>query len=264
MNAVAYFGTAYPHHFARDLDEIIAHGFDTVVLCVDEFAWRHALPNMAEMTGMARSRGVGVVANPWRVAGLFSGEATTSLGPGSGAMVEDREDLFRLWCRDVVSAGFDHVMLDEPRVDDVTGFCSRSYRYLRSLGARVTACLSDDVFGRLPDEALRTFPCDSLALGVFMWVTDPAEVRGRAHGLVSRLSRAARDATWSRPVVWVQGFDLPDGAEWIPETVHQVSRSAGVTDFGFWAFRACEATTSKRPANWQDVWARVPDWLGRG
>src|SRR5690348_4848773 len=87
---VAYFGNRYLHHFERDLEEIRAHGFDTVVHCISEADLEWGMRRVAEMFSLTREAGLSCWADPWALAGVFGGEAHSGhLARGGGATLGD-------------------------------------------------------------------------------------------------------------------------------------------------------------------------------
>lgn len=78
---VSYFANRWPGHFARDLDDIIAHGCTYIVHTFSENDVLFAPGTMAELFRMTDEAGLGCWADPWGVMGLFGGEAFSAFVP---------------------------------------------------------------------------------------------------------------------------------------------------------------------------------------
>lgn len=128
--AVSYMGNRWPHHFARDLDDIIAHGCTTVVHTFSENDALFLSEAMGRLFRMTRDAGLGCWANPWGVLGLFGGEAfsafvprhpddcqilsTGQRAPAACPAAPAARDLMRLWIDRAVALGADTIFWDEP------------------------------------------------------------------------------------------------------------------------------------------------------
>ncbi len=76
---VSYFGVRDPRHAARDLDEIVEAGFDTITHTLSEHDLRYHEEDVARLVEESQKRGLEVSLDPWGVAGLFGGEAYSEL-----------------------------------------------------------------------------------------------------------------------------------------------------------------------------------------
>jgi len=71
---VSYFHTRDPEHAARDLDDMLEHGCNTVVHCYSEQDMAFYNRSMEKIVRMTRDRGMEVYLDPWGVGGMFGGE----------------------------------------------------------------------------------------------------------------------------------------------------------------------------------------------
>jgi hypothetical protein len=79
MIIVSYFGSLYLDHFKRDCKEIKNHGFDTILFCITENDIRWNVENIKAMKDYAESQNFKTLAGPWGLAGIFGGEAISSV-----------------------------------------------------------------------------------------------------------------------------------------------------------------------------------------
>jgi hypothetical protein len=79
--AVSYMANRWPHHFAHDLDDIVAHGCTTIVHSLSENDALFLQGSMGSLFAMTREAGLRCWANPWGVLGLFGGEAFSAFVP---------------------------------------------------------------------------------------------------------------------------------------------------------------------------------------
>lgn len=126
----SYFGVRNPRHVATDLDDMVKHNANAVLLTVSEEDNAFYRDTMRELTSLAHERGMTVYMNPWAYGGVFGGEAFSGFLPRHPeAMQIDskgepvpaaclnnrafREYLFE-WIETVASCGADVAMWDEP------------------------------------------------------------------------------------------------------------------------------------------------------
>jgi hypothetical protein len=77
---VSYFGVRNPQHVQRDLDAMVALGFDDVIFTFSENDHRFYQGSLAECVQRARQHGLKTWIDPWGVCGIFGGEAFTDRG----------------------------------------------------------------------------------------------------------------------------------------------------------------------------------------
>jgi hypothetical protein len=254
MKIISYPERHDPEDFAdHHLPEILERGFDTILFPICEQTWQYNLSNIKEMREIAEAAGLDTWAGPWALAGIFGGEAISTLRPGREGNV-----FFELWKADVIAAGFRTIFLDEPNVDcdpDVMYEWYQIQRLTTMPEVRLVTTLADDMFDAFSDEQIRTLPVDSVGLSCYHWTKDVSKITRRTLMWTGRLARLRpRDNH-----VWIQGFDIEAGCEWIPVMVKQLARTMGITNFGHWSFRASRCVATKTPPNWREVWDTMYD-----
>lgn len=281
-HGVSYFGNRYLDHFARDLEEMRAHGFDTVVHCVTEQDLEWGMERVAEIFAATRDAGMACWADPWGLARVFGGEAHSGfLASGGRPCMDDAafQELLDRWSSAVVDAGADVVFWDEPNLD-ACGCCSG--RMLEFLDARTTyvadlataqgrdvgnaVCLCsyerhEALFAQVAAlqsvDDVGTDPYYTMPLGDDY---DPPSYVGRWAAVV----RAAADAAGIDCHLWIQGFGLDADAEHVVSDAAAAARANGVQDLCFWSFRAAEVTSRIAPARPDAVWRRAAEVFGTG
>lgn len=250
MKIVAYPNMHIPEDF-RDhhLPEIQDRGFDTVLFPICEQAWQFNLGNVESMREFAESAGLQTWAAPWGLCGLFAGECISTYSLHR----DDSCSAFDLWRADIIAAGFTTIFLDEPRPDCDTQNLVEWYANQRDstpYGVLLVTTIADDTFCDLSDEQIRDLPVDNVGLSCYHWTRSTNRIIRRTLEWTERL-------TSLRPKdhhVWIQGFDLEAGAEWVPTLTKNLARTMGVRDFGHWAFRGTRAVATKTAINWRQVW----------
>lgn len=71
---VSYYGLSYPEHAERDFKEMIDHHCNAVILALSEFDIDFWLPNIIEITKVAKGLGLKVYLDTWGVGKWFGGE----------------------------------------------------------------------------------------------------------------------------------------------------------------------------------------------
>lgn len=245
MKIVAYHNNLYLDAFKLHCEEIKSKGFTHILFCIPEHVMLWSMDNIKAMKQHAEREGLKTIANPWGLAGIFGGEALSSVNyidEGSKAL-----KLFDTWARVVREAGFSTIMLDEPKgyfdflIAHVSGFF------------KVIIVFSDDIFWNVSDQLIQSLAVQSVGVSCYHWIDDKEKVKLRTGNICQRL-------TDLRPLdnhLWIQGFDLPKKREWIPALVKSTAEEYGINDFGYWSFRASEATSEKRPDNYEKVWNEI-------
>jgi hypothetical protein len=269
---VSYFGNRYLDHLERDLEEIRAHGFDTVVHCVTEADFEWGMQRIREMFAMTKEAGLSCWADPWGVAGVFGGEAHSAYLARAGTIgPSDRRlrALLRNWTDAVASAGAEWVFWDEPDLglghdaEALVAFLGDVTRHAHDRGLKNSVCLTSTManrpaFGRLA--ALETV--DDVG-------TDPYYKRDLDHrdpdpedyvGTWADVVREAADAQGKTSHVWIQAFHIDEGQEHRIGRCIDVALAHGVSRVAVWGFRACEALDI-RPARPAVAWRAVASAL---
>ena len=250
MKIIAYPERHDPEDFQRyHLPEILERGFDTILFPICEQTWQFNLHNIKEMREIAEKAGLDTWAGPWALCGIFAGEALSTFRPNDAGA----DEVLELWKADVIAAGFRTIFLDEPNIDCDPDTLYAWYRRQRTITMpeiRLVTTLDDEMFDSLSDEQIRTLPVDSIGVSVYHWTKDITKITRRTLMWTSRLRRLRPNDSH----VWIQGFDLEAGAEWIPVMTKQLARTMGVTNFGHWSFRASRCVATKTPPNWREVW----------
>jgi hypothetical protein len=250
MKVIAYPAHNDPDDFRRHhLPEMVDRNFDTVLFPISEQTWQYNLANITEMRETAERKGLDTWAGPWGLCGMFGGEAISTYRPGT----PEADLFFELWKADIIASGFRTVFLDEPRLDCDPGVLFAWYVRQRETvmpEITLTTSLADDTFAEMDDEQIKDLPVDSVGLSCYHWTTDVVKVVTRTLEWTNRLVTLRPHDNH----VWVQGFDLPQGATWIPELVNALAVGVGVRDFGFWSFRGTRCVSVKTAADWEQVW----------
>ena len=247
MKVISYPNMHIPEDFEDiHLPEIQDREFDTILFPICEQSWQFNLHNIESMRIIAENAGLDTWAAPWGLCGLFAGECLSTY--------RDREcHALELWKSDIVAAGFSTIFLDEPRPDcDMDGLVEWYEIQRRSTpdSIRLTTTLADDTFCDLSDEQIRDLPVDSVGLSCYHWTRSTDRIIRRTLGWTERLTSLRPNDNH----VWIQGFGLEAGAEWVPMLTKNLARTMGVRDFGHWAFRGTRAVATKSAVNWRRVW----------
>lgn len=255
----AYSGNYYPDVFKLHADEMREWGFDTIVLCVPEEALYYNLANIGNMVEYAVSRGMAVWADPWGVARLFDGEAFSGLRDKPACITRmPTQSLLYRWCKDIESLAFDAVFFDNPKPKCYCCTTKQIVQWVTELSTLPkVVCLSAIENKDNPEiyEEVAALPgvveigCDPYCLGNF---------ENFNYAYVRQMSKVVLTAARNQGKlahVWVQGFNVPD--KYFPGSCANIARSTGVERIGFWSFRACEAISSLRNSNYQEIWQQI-------
>jgi hypothetical protein len=244
MKICSYFNNLYLDAFKEHCAEIIDHGFDTILFCVPEAIMKWNLGNIRAMKEFAERSGLITMADPWGIGGLFAGEAINSINYKRDGL-ETALHLYEKWLLAVGAIGFKSIFIDEPKEINSRFFDNKHFDFY--------VCLADDKFDFYTDTIIKTLPFKSVGLSAYFWTDDKEKIALRCNIWFERLTRL-------RPYdchVWIQGFHLDDGREWIPQFVYEQARKYNISDFGFWGFRSCEAISSIRPKNYINTWNNI-------
>ncbi|MBK9603028.1 MAG: hypothetical protein IPO36_14490 [Anaerolineales bacterium] len=129
---VSYFANGWPHHFKRDLDDILAHHCTYIVHSFSENEMVFARSRTAQFFKMTCDAGLSCWANPWAVMGLFGGEqfsafvprnpeacqilSTGQRAPAACPSADETRIAMKLWIDMAVDFGADTIFWDEPHL----------------------------------------------------------------------------------------------------------------------------------------------------
>ena len=129
---ISYFASGWPHHFERDLEDILAHNCTYIVHCFSENEMVFARKRTAQFFKMTRDARLGCWANPWAVMGLFGGEqfsafvprnpdacqvlSTGQHAPAACPSAPETRAAMKLWIDMAVDFGADTIFWDEPHL----------------------------------------------------------------------------------------------------------------------------------------------------
>ncbi|GEO08761.1 hypothetical protein [Segetibacter aerophilus] len=233
MKLISYHSNLYLDTFKEHVEEIKAKGFDTVLFCITETDLFFNLGTFKELREYAEGEGLKTWATFW---GLTAGEAIC------------RECDIAKWVHAVKETGFGNVMIDEPKnMQSISAFLDFSHLLDFHL------CLCDKTFSALSDYELTSLPVRSLGVSCYHWTDNWYKIRKRTAATAERLH-------WLRPednFIFIQGFDIPEGMEKLPEVVKETCEQYLITNFAFWSFKCTAATSSKRPVNHRQIWESI-------
>lgn len=254
---VSYFGNRYLDHFARDLEEIVDHGFNGIVHCATEADLQWGIERLGEVFAMTRDAGLECWADPWGVAGVFGGEAHSgfrAFNPDASLDSPQLLGFLREWTDAMAGAGAETIFWDEPHGEGVLPFLEQVSSYAAEKGLRNSVCLYPFEGNQL--EEVARLP------GVNDVGVDPYPVF-QMHRPLSEFDADVFVGGWAKRLlelhgvsvhIWIQGFAIPEGFEHLVPDCAEAARRAGVHDLGFWGYRAAEVTSAIRPADPARVW----------
>ena len=250
MKTIAYPGYHDPDDFEHiHLPEISERSFDTILFPVCEQTWQFNLDNVRQMRDVAEDAGYDTWAGPWGLCNMFGGEAISTYKADS----PDAEVYLELWKNDLINIGFKTVFMDEPQVDCDPDNLVRWFERQRLTTMpeiKLFTSLETSMFDDMSDDHIRNLPVDSLGLSCYHWRPSASKIMEDTNRWIDRLvTLRPRDNH-----VWIQGFGLPDGDEWVPVLTQSLAQSAGARDFAHWSFRGTRGTADKTCVNWRRVW----------
>jgi N-acetylmuramic acid 6-phosphate etherase len=126
----SYFGVRILRHVRRDLEDLAARGFTSVLHTFSENDLAYYRGTMAEIIAASHDVGLEVQAAPWGLGRTFGGEAESrfvTFSPDACQVLDDgrrvatgclNNPVYRAYCRDwadaAIEAGTDYVFWDEP------------------------------------------------------------------------------------------------------------------------------------------------------
>jgi N-acetylmuramic acid 6-phosphate etherase len=126
----SYFGVRILRHVERDLDDLVARGYTSVLHTFSENDLTYYRGTMAEIVSASKHRGLEVQMCPWGVGRTFGGEAESrfvTMHPDACQVLDDgrrvatgclNNPVYRSFCRDwadaAIECGADYVFWDEP------------------------------------------------------------------------------------------------------------------------------------------------------
>ena len=132
QTGISYFSNGWPHHFERDLEDILAHACTYIVQCFSENELIYARKRTTQFFRMTRDAGLDCWANPWAVMGIFGGEqfsafvprnpdacqilSTGQRAPAACPSAEETRHAMKYWIDATIDAGADTIFWDEPHL----------------------------------------------------------------------------------------------------------------------------------------------------
>lgn len=238
MRVISYYGLPSGDVYSTHLAEIKAAGFNVVVLCVPEHYAADHLPAVRDLIAATKRTGLECWADPWRVGGVFDGEAPFEPGQDPDAMV--------CWWIDQVGSAPeesrpDAIFFDNPWPSDVHSIAAWAAR-AKGYGISSQICLSADRHrdDLLRDDLGRHGEVARLAVVDGCWadayalcpdqLKNPLDLVGAWAGRMASIAAAT-----GKPCgVFTQGFGLDPGHEDLPVRAAEVARSRGIDHLGFW------------------------------
>jgi len=264
-----------------DIQDIARRGFNEIILCVTELdlASKARLKLLKDLVAEAERNGLHVVADPWRLGGIFGGEGISFYeqnggkpdDPALGKLTED-------WLDAVVDAGIKSVLWDEPEV--MSGGQDRSMDYLKKytalakekgieqnvvvVRARERSVTSADAVATLPSVdgiAVAPYPFHpgnknpKSASQVLDYVTpwfEATEAAAQRHGKTAQ--------------AWLQGFNItPENLPTLKLTI-EAMRKAGIENVAVWGYRGAQRVDILNPQGTLDpivVWDETSHLVGK-
>jgi N-acetylmuramic acid 6-phosphate etherase len=126
----SYFGVRILGHVKRDLDDLVARGYTSVLHTFSENDLTYYRGTMSQIVAASKTRGLDVQMCPWGVGRTFGGEAESrfvTMHPEACQVLDDgrrvatgclNNPVYRAFCRDwadaAIECGTDYVFWDEP------------------------------------------------------------------------------------------------------------------------------------------------------
>jgi hypothetical protein len=253
MKICAYHGNLYLPEFKNHLTEIKKHGFDTILFCITETDMLYNLEIFSQFKVQAELNGFTCWANFWGGAGVFGGEALSSVVyPQHGINAVNL--LYQSFLDCIQVMGFDHVFVDEPKFNttrEILGFINYQLTYRTDLNFHT--CFSDDIFDKLTDAEIAGLPVKSFGLSAYTWDCDREKVKKKTSRWFKRLSQLRPTDSF----VFLQGFELKKKYSSSFVDVFHAAKQFNINDFGFWSFRATSGTGNKSCQEPELVWELV-------
>ena len=259
MKICAYYGNLYMEEFKNHVAEIKGHGFDSILFCITETDLLYNLEIFKEFRAYAEVQELGCWANFWGGAGVFGGEAISSV-VYEKHLIGAVFDLYHKFLKGVMCIGFKHIFIDEPKfktTSEILDFIQAQVYF--GGGLHFHACFCDKVFDRLSDEEIRTLPVKSVGLSAYTWNCDQYKVKEKSNRWFKRLSALRPNNCF----VFLQGFELKQQNSLSFTEVYHSATKFGITDFGFWSFRGTAGTGCKRCENPELVWGAIKSLFGK-
>jgi hypothetical protein len=260
----SYFGNYYSDAYAKHLDEMFKGGFNTVVHCMPEEGVKFNRKALHNMTVMAYKQGMAVYADPWGVAGAFDGEAFNQF---TGIKCLNNKIFTRHlnnWIEQVTNMPIRGIFWDNPKISNDCSCCDdvQFISYLTGVNyyTENIVCISaiDNLnqYDKIKSIAELEHVDDIGTDPYILYNHDTFDIVEYVTDWIRTLRNIA--CLLNKDVhIWLQGFNLPMGHEDIPERIYRLAFAYGIRNFGFWGFKACEALSDIRPANYLEVWDNI-------
>lgn len=254
----AYYGNLYRDAYRVHLDEMRHLGFNTVLLCVPEHYIIYHQQAVYDLIFETHINDMQCWVNPWRVGGIFDGEAPFGCLSGN--------DIIRYWINNI-SCGDGESQPDAIFWDNPYPFILyliHEWTHLANeRGLKNYVCISADRYGIESDKFAKIANLPYVdGIGTDPYSLGPndsfdIETVGLWAQKLSALGAIYKKETH----LWVQGFNIQEGFEDLPIRCVEKIYENGVNNIGFWSFRACEATSLIRPIHYKQVWLKFGSYL---
>jgi hypothetical protein len=252
----SYQNNYYLDTFTQHVEEMFRTGFKVIVLCVTEEGLKYNKQNLSDFVEVAHKFGLEVWADSWGVAGLFDGEAGSTIQGPPCLCNRQTHSILKNWLAQVEDMAFDKVFLDNPKVECKICSTLSVIDWITSLSRKpCVVCLSYINNQNNPELYAEVAALDNVVeIG-----TDPYYLGQKNWSLknvteASKLLLTVAQKHGKLAHIWVQGFGLPEGCKALPVEASKIAISMGISRIAFWSFRACEATSSIRSKNYKEIW----------
>ncbi|MGV8847809.1 hypothetical protein [Tessaracoccus sp.] len=255
----------FDRYGADQMIDIAKRGFDDVVMCVTELdlQTRDRRKLLADLTATAKSQGLLVTADPWRVGGIFGGEGMSLYEQNGGKPCicnPELEELLLHWLDTVAAAGIKRIFWDEPELScpDHNLSLELTDRFSQEAVARGIdwngACIrSRDPKVDLSDSVASMVAINEIAVAPYPFHPQNkvpktvTEVVGSIAPWFDRI-KAAADKHGVGAQAWLQGFNISrTNMSVLEQYVAEIAR-AGIDNIAVWGYRSCAGVTDLNPA----------------
>lgn len=258
---VSYFDQEFmdltPEKATEDINEIVAAGYTTVVLCITErdLASPERLRRLCDLVTEMKERGLEVWADPWNLCGMFGGEAISYFEEAKEkrCMCNPKaRKLIDYWTEIIPGLGINVIFLDEPEMkcDDhrfqEIQFLEKVTAKAGTIGLESVVCLCADYRRQWHLKEVAAMP-DVVELAADPYPYPHPYVFDKGVPKADRLdfitewtidTRRAAEAAGKRSHIWQPTFGITRGHEFeIVENLLTVRQHIGSS--AVWGFRGC-------------------------
>jgi hypothetical protein len=244
--------------FTPHLEEIQAHGFNTVVFCVSEetLYQPQRLNYISNAVRQAKDAELLCLADPWSIGKVFGGEGVSPYAHSGdrACLCHPRFDsLMTAWVDTMNDAGFDGVFWDEPEAHcqehDEIALVERYSSYAAEKGMKNSVCIpaNEKNIWQL-EELAKLSSIDEIGADPYwpnVFTKIPREERNEYAAFWAKEVREAAKKYDKKSGVWKQGFGIKKGDLQLLQEFGEVFRNSDVDYIGFWGFRGCETTLAE-------------------